>query len=149
VLAESGLAPHRLELEITEGVLMQDAEASAAILRELKRIGVMLAIDDFGTGYSSLSYLNRFPIDVLKIDRSFVEDIDVEPGNGVIVAAVIAMGGSLGQRVVAEGVEHQGQLDFLRAHHCEEGQGFLFSRPVPAISLAGLLTSRGHVGDRA
>jgi diguanylate cyclase (GGDEF)-like protein len=138
-LGESGLAPHSLELEITESVLMHDAVASAAILHELKDIGVMLAIDDFGTGYSSLSYLNRFPIDVLKIDRSFVHDINVAPGNGIIVGAVIAMGGTLGQRVVAEGVEEEAQLDFLRAHQCEEGQGYLFSRPLPAAEFAALL----------
>jgi diguanylate cyclase (GGDEF)-like protein len=140
ILAESGLAPDCLELEITEGVLMHDAGASIAILHELKEIGVLLAIDDFGTGYSSLSYLNRFPIDVLKIDRSFVQDITVEHGNGIIVGAVIAMGSSLGQRVVAEGVEEQVQLNFLREHHCDEGQGYLFSKPLPAPGFAALLT---------
>ena len=144
ILAESGLAPQRLELEITEGVLMQDADASAAILRELKAIGVLLAIDDFGTGYSSLSYLNRFPVDVLKIDRSFVHDIDVDPGSGIIVGAVIALGASLGQRVVAEGVEQPAQRDFLRAHRCEEVQGFLFGRPLPAPGFAALLAPGGR-----
>jgi EAL domain-containing protein (putative c-di-GMP-specific phosphodiesterase class I) len=144
ILAESGLAPDCLELELTEDVLMRDAVASAVILRELKEIGVLLAIDDFGTGYSSLSYLNRFPIDVLKIDRSFVRDINIAPGNGIIVGAVIAMGSSLGQRVVAEGVEQQGQLNFLRAHHCEEGQGYLFSRPLPAPGFEALLASDLH-----
>jgi diguanylate cyclase (GGDEF)-like protein len=139
ILAESGLEPACLELEITEGVLMRDAGASTAILRELKQIGVVLAIDDFGTGYSSLSYLNRFPIDVLKIDQSFVRDISTAPGDGVIVGAVIAMGSSLGQRVVAEGVEEAAQLHFLRAHHCDEGQGYLFSKPLPANGFAALL----------
>ncbi|MEV4777953.1 putative bifunctional diguanylate cyclase/phosphodiesterase [Burkholderia sp. LMU1-1-1.1] len=141
-LADSGMAPRCLELEITEGVLMDDAGASAAILAELKEIGVLLAIDDFGTGYSSLSYLNRFPVDVLKIDQSFVREIGAAPADGIIVGAVIAMGASLGHKVVAEGVEHQAQLEFLRAHHCDEGQGFLFGRPMPASAFAALLARR-------
>jgi diguanylate cyclase (GGDEF)-like protein len=143
VLAETGLPPHRLELEITEGVLMHDAAVSAAVLLDLKDVGVKLAIDDFGTGYSSLSYLNLFPIDVLKIDQSFVRDIGAAPGGGVIVGAVIAMGSSLGQRVVAEGVEDQAQLSFLRARRCDEGQGYLFSRPLPAADFAALLAPPG------
>ncbi|KQV81046.1 diguanylate cyclase [Massilia sp. Root351] len=143
ILADSGLPPGQLELEITEGVLMRDADASAALLRELKQIGVLLAVDDFGTGYSSLSYLNQFPIDVLKIDQSFVRDIGVAPGGGVIVSAVIAIGGSLGQRVVAEGVENPAQLQFLRARRCDEGQGFLFSRPLPPDQFAQLLARPG------
>lgn len=137
-LADSGIAPHCLELEITEGVLMHDAQASGALLHELKAIGVKIAIDDFGTGYSSLSYLHRFPIDVLKIDQSFIRDIDPATGNGAIVDAVIAMGHSLGQRVVAEGIEHPYQLAFLRQHQCHEGQGFLFSKPLPAMEFARL-----------
>ncbi|MFC3376600.1 putative bifunctional diguanylate cyclase/phosphodiesterase [Rugamonas sp. CCM 8940] len=143
VLAESGLAPSSLELEITEGVLMRDVNASAAILHELKAIGVMLAIDDFGTGYSSLSYLNQFPIDVLKIDQSFVREIGASGGDGVIVGAVIAMGSSLGQRVVAEGVEEREQLQFLCARQCQEGQGYLFSRPLSAHGFAAFLTRPG------
>ncbi|GJJ01914.1 hypothetical protein RugamoR64_24520 [Duganella rhizosphaerae] len=145
ILAGSGLAPACLELELTEGVLMHDAGASAAILHELKDIGVRLAIDDFGTGYSSLSYLNRFPIDVLKIDQSFVRDIHAAPGDGVIVSAVIAMGRSLGQRVVAEGVEQAEQLLFLRAHHCDEGQGFLLGRPLPAAGFGALLVRHDKI----
>jgi EAL domain-containing protein (putative c-di-GMP-specific phosphodiesterase class I) len=139
ILAESGLPPRSLELEITEGVLMHDAGISTTVLRELKNIGVRLAIDDFGTGYSSLSYLQQFPIDVLKIDQSFVREIGVSRGDGAIVGAVIAMAASLGQRVVAEGVEDQTQLNFLRARLCDEGQGFLFSRPLPAPAFAALL----------
>jgi EAL domain-containing protein (putative c-di-GMP-specific phosphodiesterase class I) len=140
ILAESGLPPRSLELEITEGVLMHDASISTTVLRELKNIGVRLAIDDFGTGYSSLSYLHQFPIDVLKIDQSFVRDIGVSRGDGAIVGAVIAMAASLGQRVVAEGVEDQTQLNFLRARLCDEGQGFLFSHPLPAAGFAALLS---------
>ena len=145
VLHETGLAPHCLELEITESVLMRDAECSSAILQQLKDMGVQLAVDDFGTGYSSLSYLSQFPIDVLKIDQSFVRDLCVTNDNGIIVSAVIAMAASLKQRVVAEGVEQTEQLAFLKAQHCEEGQGFLFSRPLVAEQFGTLLTNGlGH-----
>jgi EAL domain-containing protein (putative c-di-GMP-specific phosphodiesterase class I) len=102
---------------------------------------VQLAVDDFGTGYSSLSYLNQFPIDVLKIDGSFVNEIGSTNGNGIIVKAIIAMGTSLKQRVVAEGVEKQAQLAFLTAQHCEEGQGYFFSRPLIAEQFAALLVT--------
>jgi diguanylate cyclase (GGDEF)-like protein/PAS domain S-box-containing protein len=136
-LADSGLEPNKLQLEITESVLMRDAQASAAILQQLKNLGVQLAVDDFGTGYSSLSYLNQFPIDVLKIDRSFVQDI--HNSNGIIVSAVIAMGNSLKRRVIAGGIEENTQLEFLRHHHCAEGQGFLFSHPVSTQSFVDLL----------
>ena len=145
VLHETGLAPHCLELEITESVLMRDAECSSAILQQLKDMGVQLAVDDFGTGYSSLSYLSQFPIDVLKIDQSFVRDLCVTNDNGIIVSAVIAMAASLKQRVVAEGVEQTEQLAFLKAQHCEEGQGFLFSRPLVAEQFGTLLANGlGH-----
>ena len=120
---------------------MCDAESSTVILQQLKNMGVQLAVDDFGTGYSSLSYLNRFPIDVLKIDRSFVQSIGSTNGNGIIVSAVIAMGNSLNQRVVAEGVEKQAQLAFLKARHCEEGQGYFFSRPLVSEQFAALLAA--------
>ncbi|MHB1677136.1 MAG: EAL domain-containing protein [Sulfuriferula sp.] len=132
-----------MQLEITESVLMRDAESSSLVLQQLKNMGVRLAVDDFGTGYSSLSYLNRFPIDVLKIDRSFVQDIATTKGNGVIVSAVIAMGASLKQQVVAAGVEQQAQVDFLKGQHCEEGQGYFFSQPLCAQRFAALLES-GH-----
>ena len=138
-LRVTGLKPNNLQLEITESVLMRDAQTSATILQQLKTLGVQLAVDDFGTGYSSLSYLNQFPIDVLKIDRSFVQDI--HNSNGIIVSAVIAMGNSLKQRVIAEGIEETAQLEFLRSHHCSEGQGFLFSHPVSADQFANLLRS--------
>jgi diguanylate cyclase (GGDEF)-like protein/PAS domain S-box-containing protein len=141
ILNETGLKPSSLQLEITESVLMCNAESSIAILQQLKTMGVQLAVDDFGTGYSSLSYLHQFPIDVLKIDQSFVHDIGSTNGNGIIVSAVIAMGTSLKQRVVAEGVEEPAQLAFLKARHCEEGQGYIFSRPLGAEQFAALLVT--------
>jgi EAL domain-containing protein (putative c-di-GMP-specific phosphodiesterase class I) len=137
VLTITGLPPEHLQFEITEGELMKDAQASMAILQQLKALGVQLAVDDFGTGYSSLSYLSQFPIDVLKIDQSFVQDI--HSSNGIIVSAVIAMGNSLKQRVIAEGIEAPDQLEFLRQHNCDEGQGFLFSHPVSVEDFDNLL----------
>lgn len=141
ILEDTGLEPKRLQLEITESVLMRDGESSTMILQELKDMGIQLAIDDFGTGYSSLSYLKRFPIDVLKIDQSFVRDIGSVNDDGVIVSAVIGMGNNLKLRVVAEGIESQKQLSFLREQRCEEGQGFLFSLPLGATQLASLISS--------
>ncbi|MDQ3186632.1 MAG: EAL domain-containing protein, partial [Pseudomonadota bacterium] len=131
VLQETGLEARFLQLELTESVLMRKAESSTTILNALKEMGVQLAVDDFGTGYSSLSYLSQFPIDVLKIDQSFVQDISAKRNNGVIIKAIISMGMSLRQKVIAEGVETQEQLSFLNANHCQEGQGYFFSRPVP------------------
>jgi diguanylate cyclase (GGDEF)-like protein len=146
ILLETGLTPSCLQLEITESVLMQDIPSSTEILKELKQIGVKLAVDDFGTGYSSLSYLKRFPIDILKIDQSFVHDLGSTPqhgadSEGVIVSAVIALGTTLKQQVVAEGIEDEMQLAFLKARHCTEGQGFFFSRPLGAEQFAALLAS--------
>ena len=138
-LRESGLEARCLDLELTEGVLMQNAKSTACVLQELKRMGVHLAVDDFGTGYSSLSYLRQFPIDVLKIDQSFVHQISDDPNDSVIVRAIIDMGKNLKQRVIAEGIETQEQLALLQAWHCAEGQGYLFSRPVPAAQFAQLL----------
>ncbi|HEY0846453.1 MAG TPA: EAL domain-containing protein [Noviherbaspirillum sp.] len=135
VLQETALEPRLLQLELTESVLMHNADTSVPILGELKQLGVQLAVDDFGTGYSSLSYLSQFPIDVLKIDQSFVQKISTDSGNGVIVSAVIGMGTSLGQRVIAEGVETQEQLQFLNSLQCNEGQGHFFSAPVSAAEL--------------
>ena len=139
VLLETRLAAHSLELEITESVLMRDAECSTSILQQLKKMGVKLSVDDFGTGYSSLSYLQRFPIDILKIDQSFVQNIESAKDDGIIVSAIISMGNSLKLKVVAEGVETPSQLAFLKARHCEEGQGYFISHPLTAEKFAALL----------
>lgn len=138
-LADTGLDASHLELELTETFLMQEANSTVAVLRALKDAGVHLALDDFGTGYSSLSYLQRFPIDTLKIDRSFVRDLATDAGAANIVSAVISMGDSLHMRVVAEGIETREQLEFLQKHGCPEGQGYYFSRPVPAVEFEALL----------
>jgi diguanylate cyclase (GGDEF)-like protein/PAS domain S-box-containing protein len=160
ILQETGLAPAYLELELTESILMHDAVSSAAVLEALKDMGVRLAIDDFGTGYSSLSYLKRFPIDTLKIDQSFVRDIVTDTDDATIVAAVIGMGKSLKQRVIAEGVETHEQLAFLRNQDCDEGQGFHFSHSLSAAAFGLLLEAEnadqeeggaqmGHTTDRS
>jgi diguanylate cyclase (GGDEF)-like protein/PAS domain S-box-containing protein len=131
-LKETGLEPRYLELELTETVLIEDSRSVAAVLKDLKDIGVLLALDDFGTGYSNLSQLKRFPIDALKIDQSFVRDLAVDKDDAGIVTAVIGMGKSLHMRVVAEGVETREQLEILQQHGCPQGQGYYFCRPVPA-----------------
>src|ERR1700683_182934 len=138
-LRETGLDARHLDLELTEGVLMEHAESTASVLRTLKTVGVRLVVDDFGTGYSSLSYLQQFPIDVLKIDQSFIHRITTDPDDSPIVSAIIDMGKNLKQGVIAEGIETQEQLAFLKARHCVEGQGYLFSQPVPAAQIAHLL----------
>ena len=138
-LQDAGLDPKSLELELTESVLMKHAESTASLLETLRARGVKMAVDDFGTGYSSLSYLRKFPIDTLKIDQSFVRQITTIPDETTIVTAVISMGRSLKLRVVAEGVETQAQMEFLRAHECDEAQGYYFSRPVPPQQFAKLL----------
>jgi diguanylate cyclase (GGDEF)-like protein len=142
-LKKTGLEPQRLELELTESVLMRHAEATVGALQKLKTLGVQLAVDDFGTGYSSLSYLKRFPVDALKIDQSFVHEITSSHHDATIVSAVISMGRNLNQRVIAEGVETREQLLFLRAEQCEEGQGYYFGRPVSAGEFAALLGAGG------
>jgi len=139
ILTETGLDPRCLQLEITESVLMRDAESSIDILEQLKKIGVQVAMDNFGAGFSSLSYLARFPIDILKIAPSFVHDISSATGSGVIASAVIAMAASLKQVVVAEGVEDHLQWAFLKVQHCDEGQGYLFGRPLAAEPFTALL----------
>ncbi|CAK0765135.1 diguanylate cyclase [Gammaproteobacteria bacterium] len=138
-LEVTGLPPDCLELEITESVIMHDAPATARLLAELKAVGLHIAVDDFGTGYSSLSYLKAFPIDTLKVDRSFVMDITTSSESAHIVTAIIALGHGLGLKVVAEGVEDQQQMDFLRAQGCDFVQGYLVSRPLPETKLQEFL----------
>ena len=142
VLSKTGVQPRYLELELTESVAMKDAIRTIDVFTELKKMGIHLSIDDFGTGYSSLSYLKRFPIDMLKIDRSFVKDIVNDSDDEAIVKAIIAVAHSLKLAVVAEGVETEEQLRFLRLHHCDEWQGFYFSPPVPAQDVTQMLQER-------
>ncbi len=139
VLEESGLNPDLLELEITESTLMHERDEAVNVLHRLKDMGVGISIDDFGTGYSSLSYLKRLPIDRLKIDRSFIKDVTSDLDDEAIVKAVMAVAHSLNLKVVAEGVETQEILEFLKYHHCDEAQGYLFSRPVPPEQFAHML----------
>jgi EAL domain-containing protein (putative c-di-GMP-specific phosphodiesterase class I) len=139
LLSETGLDPRYLELELTEGVLIKHAEFTAAILQILRKRGVKVTVDDFGTGYSSLSYLQRFPVDALKIDQSFVRQISNAGDDTTIVKAVIGMARGLKLRVIAEGVETLEEVAFLRAYRCEEAQGYYFSPPVPARQFAMLL----------
>ena len=147
VLAETGLEATRLELELTESTIMGHGQEFVAMLAALKRLGVRVAIDDFGTGYSSLSYLSRFPIDALKIDRSFVSEVATDQQHALLAKAVISLGHSLRLKVVAEGVETAAQLDFLHHHGCDEVQGFFFSKAVPADEFEVML-HRGHFGER-
>ena len=135
-LAQTGFDPRSLELELTETFLMQDSRSTATVFGGIKELGVQLALDDFGTGYSSLSYMRRFPIDTLKVDRSFVRDLAMDASDASVVSAVINMGKSLYMPVVAEGVEALDQLIFLREHGCSEAQGYYFSRPMKAADFA-------------
>jgi len=134
-LTEIGLDPHDLELELTESIVMENAEATIATLHALQEKGVQLALDDFGTGYSSLSYLKRFPIHTLKIDRSFVKDLDKDPESAAIGKSIIALAHNLNLKVVAEGVETEQEMAFLQDSGCDYMQGFLFHRPEPAEGL--------------
>jgi diguanylate cyclase (GGDEF)-like protein/PAS domain S-box-containing protein len=136
VLHETGLAPKYLELEITESLLLSNADVMFSVFQELKAMGLRLAIDDFGTGYSSLSYLKKFPVSKLKIDRSFVRDVAVNTDDAAITNAIISMAKSLNLKVIAEGVENEAQLSFLRAHQCDEIQGYYFSKPLPVADVA-------------
>jgi diguanylate cyclase (GGDEF)-like protein len=138
-LLETGLAPHLLELELTEGVIMENAELTINTLNQLKNMGVRLSIDDFGTGYSSLNYLKRFPIDTLKIDQSFIKDITKDPDDYAIASTIIAMAHNLRLTVIAEGVETKEQLEMLRNKNCNEVQGYYFSKPLPENKLKQLL----------
>ncbi|MDO9386980.1 MAG: PAS domain S-box protein [Thiobacillus sp.] len=139
ILGETGLDPACLELELTESLVMQNVEETISTLGKLKAMGIKLSIDDFGTGYSSLSYLKRFPIDTLKIDQSFVRDITTDPDDAAIAKSIISMAHDMQLRVIAEGVETEAQKSFLQQRHCDEMQGYLFSRPVPAAEFETLL----------
>jgi EAL domain-containing protein (putative c-di-GMP-specific phosphodiesterase class I) len=143
-LAESGMPPSFLKLEITESVILEDSEAAKRMLGRLRDLGVQLFMDDFGTGYSSLGYLHRFPLDALKIDRSFISGMVDEPRNGKLVQAIIALAGNLGVEVVAEGIDSPAQLAALRELGCDYGQGYLFSEPIPRADADALLV-RDHV----
>ena len=140
VLRETGMPPHLLQLEITESMVMQNVERGIRVLDAIQSRGVRLAIDDFGTGYSSMSLMKQFPIDTIKIDRSFVRDLAENEEDRAIATAIIAMGKALGLTVVAEGVETSEQDAFLRRRACDELQGYLFSKPVPADEIPPLLT---------
>jgi diguanylate cyclase (GGDEF)-like protein/PAS domain S-box-containing protein len=142
IIAQTGFDPRLLELELTETFLMQESKSTEDVLQALKRLGVKLALDDFGTGYSSLSHMRRFPVDTLKIDRSFVRDLTSDAADAGVVSAVIQMGESLHMRVVAEGVESQEQVAFLRQRTCAEAQGYYFSRPLNAADFSELMQRR-------
>jgi EAL domain-containing protein (putative c-di-GMP-specific phosphodiesterase class I) len=139
VLHETGLPPQLLELELTESLLLANADVTFSVLQELKDMGVTLAIDDFGTGYSSFSYLRQFQISKLKIDRLFIRDVTLNPNDGAITTAIIGMAKSLNIKVIAEGVENEEQMAFLRAHQCDEIQGYYFSKPLAVDKVADKL----------
>ena len=142
VLSSSGLPARRLEVEITEGVLLQESERTLQTLHRLRELGVRVSMDDFGTGYSSLSYLRSFPFDKIKIDRSFVKDLSAKPDGDAIIRAIAGLGQSLGMTTVAEGVETADQMERIRADGCTDVQGYLISRPIPVDDLVELLTSQ-------
>jgi len=145
ILEETGLPPAQLELELTESLIMHNAELFISTLRNLKSLGILLSVDDFGTGFSSLSYLKRFPIDCLKIDRSFVHDVSEDSDSSAIVRAVIHLGHSMGLKVIAEGVETPAELAFIREHQCDELQGYFFSEPLPTDQFEQILTDGKHL----
>lgn len=149
ILLESGLAAGSLEIELTESLMMEDVDEAIGVMRALKAMGMHLSVDDFGTGYSSLSYLKRFPVDVLKIDQSFVRDIEHDANSAAMVAAMISLSHDLGLRVIAEGVETQAQLDYLRQRGCDEVQGYYFSRPLPAPEFERMVRDHRHATAHA
>ena len=149
VLAETGLPANRLELEITESTVMHGVDAAIQTLAQLKAMGVRLAIDDFGTGYSSLSYLRRFPLDRLKIDRSFLADVDTDANAASLVTSIVMLGRSLGLQLVAEGVENFAQAEFLRTLECERVQGFHFYQPVSAEEVVGFGRCENYAAQAA
>jgi len=140
VLKETGIDPHHLELELTEGIIMQNVDSTITLLADLQNMGVKVAIDDFGTGYSSLSYLKHFPVNALKIDRCFIQDVTSDRHDATICLAIIDLAHSLALEVIAEGVETQEQLQFLKDHGCDQMQGYLFSQPLPAAEFAKMLS---------
>jgi EAL domain-containing protein (putative c-di-GMP-specific phosphodiesterase class I) len=140
ILGETGLAPEYLNLELTESSIMSKAESTIEVLTRLKAMGVTISIDDFGTGFSSLSYLKRLPIDALKIDQSFIRDVTTDPDAAALVMAIVTLAHNLRLQVVAEGVETEEQLKFLHLLRCDEVQGYLFSKPLPAEGLEQVLT---------
>ncbi|MDP2432944.1 MAG: EAL domain-containing protein [Pseudomonadota bacterium] len=144
ILTATGLPPHLLELELTESVVMDQADATVAILNRLHDLGVRLSIDDFGTGYSSLAYLKRFPIEKLKVDQSFIHDVAHDADDAAIVRGIIGLAHSLGLGVIAEGVETREQLDFLREIGCEQAQGNYFSPPLPPAEIEPMLRKGGY-----
>ncbi|MDP1925098.1 MAG: EAL domain-containing protein, partial [Thiobacillus sp.] len=147
ILDEEKLAPQYLELELTESVAMDDAPAAIAVMDRLHARGIRMSIDDFGTGYSSLSYLKRFKVYKLKIDQSFVRDISKDPEDRAIVAAIISLANSLGLQTIAEGVETEGQLAFLRDQGCDEVQGYYYSKPLTAESFAAFVRAYSPIHD--
>ena len=149
IVTESRIDPRLLEFELTESILMTDAESAVETLRQIKARGIRLALDDFGTGYSSLSYLKRFPLDALKIDRAFIRDVTENPDDVSIVVAIINLARSLRLHVIAEGVETQEQLAFLRRHGCDEAQGYYIARPMDVAAISRLLgaDAGGRSGD--
>jgi EAL domain-containing protein (putative c-di-GMP-specific phosphodiesterase class I) len=142
----SGLDPKYLEIELTESLLLQDGEKGIQIIKDMKALGIQVAIDDFGTGFSSLSYLKRLPVDKLKIDKSFVDDLATDSGDAAIVTAIITLSHNLKLKVVAEGVETQEQYDMLRGFKCNEAQGYLISRPLDIAELEEWMDSY-HAGN--
>jgi EAL domain-containing protein (putative c-di-GMP-specific phosphodiesterase class I) len=148
-LEASGLPPQRLELEITETLLLDDHEGTLATLHRLRNCGVSIALDDFGTGYSSLTYLRQFPFDRIKIDQTFVSEMTTREDCAAIVTAVTGLGRSLGVHITAEGIELEDQLIMLRAAGCTDGQGYLICRPQPANCIAEILSARGTITNIA
>jgi EAL domain-containing protein (putative c-di-GMP-specific phosphodiesterase class I) len=146
-LWQYGVKPEQLELEITESLLMRNVDDTTACMKRFRAAGVTLSIDDFGTGYSSLGYLRQFPVDALKIDRSFVKDLHTSDDDAAICAAIIAMARELKLKVIAEGVANVEQLEFLRRHRCDQAQGYLISKPVPVADLEKLLRDATHGGQ--
>jgi EAL domain-containing protein (putative c-di-GMP-specific phosphodiesterase class I) len=141
VLIKTGLPPEFLDLELTEGILIDNADEALRVLKTIKKMGVMLSLDDFGTGYSSLSYLKKFSLDTLKIDRSFIMDLPDDSDDKAITQAVVDLGRALGLEVIAEGVENDAQLNFLKEIGCQVMQGYYFSRPVPASEIEAMFES--------